>query len=395
MTRFIVAVLPFLFASAVAAQEASADRLKALEDRIRALETSQAAPAKAGAAAFNPAVGVALDLAYRHEHDGQGNLLFRAAELNVQAPIDPFAKGWVIVNGKSDAVRVEEAAVQTTALPWGLTLTGGRQFASFGRLAHFHDHELPVVDRPRSLDVMIGGEAQGDGLEAGYLVPAPFYLTASAGVFNKLGADNARTTNAAGRPLDHFTYLARLAASAEPGADHTIDLGVSAAWTPKRVVSEDVAATGSAVPAVVTRGDTSRMLTGLDVTYRWHPAQGGLYKGIVWGTEIMVNDERRFHATTRLPTRRERARGGFSYVQAKLGRRFRTGVMLDLSEDLDDRARLTRTQTAFLTCDVTEYQRVRLAYSRARDNFGGRAQNRVGLQWTAVLGSHVHGFRDR
>ena len=34
----------------------------------------------------------------------------------------------------------------------------GRLFANFGRLAHFHDHELPVVDRPRSLDTFMGGE---------------------------------------------------------------------------------------------------------------------------------------------------------------------------------------------------------------------------------------------
>ena len=171
---------------------------------------------------------------------------------------------------------------------------------------------------------------------------------------------------------------------------------MDSAWTPKRSRQEDVAVTGSVQPSMVTRKNTWRTLSGADLTYRYQPAQGGVYRGAIWGTEVMMNNERRFNAATRLPTDRVRAYSGFSYLQVKLGRRWRPGALVDLAEDLDDPQRLTRTGTAFLSCDVTEFHRVRLSYSVASSNAAGLPKNHiVALQWTGVLGRHVHGFRDR
>ncbi len=389
--RFIVLSLPFLLAASFASAQAD-DRLKSLEDRLSKLE---GAPAKASLSQFNPAIGMALDAVYRHDNDKAG-FLFRTAELNLEAPIDPFLKGWAIINGNSSGVEIEEAALQTTALPYSLQVTGGRLFASFGRLAHFHDHELPVIDRPRSLDAFIGGETQADGVEVSYLFPTPFYLSAVAGAYNKLGGENDRADNDVARPLDEFTYLGRLQTSADLGDDHSVELGLSSAWTPKRTVVEDVSVTGSTAKALITRRNTWRTLSGADLTYRFHPTSGGLYRGVIWGTEVMVNDERRFGASSKLPTDRVRAFGGFSYVELRLGRRWRPGVMLDASEDLDRARALTKTVTGFLVFDVTEFQRIRLAYARATNNVPGRfGSHTIALQWTGVLGHHVHGFRGR
>ena len=45
---------------------------------------------------------------------------------------------------------------------------------------------------------------------------------------------------------------------------------------------------------------------------------------------------------------------------------------------------------------VFEFQRLRLSYARDWRNVPGeRGHDTVGLQWTGVLGHHVHGFRDR
>ena len=190
--------------------------------------------------------------------------------------------------------------------------------------------------------------------------------------------------------MDNFTYLGRLAAYADLGDDHSVELGVSEAWTPKRFVTE------TAAPNVQTRRNTWRSLAGVDMIYRWQPTAGGLYKGAVWGTEVMQNNERRFDTATNLPTDRVRAYAGFSYIQFKLGRRWRPGVMVDLTEDLDTARTLTRTFTGFATCDVTPFQRLRLTFARTTDNRPtGLGNNTVGLQWTAVFGRHVHGFRDR
>ena len=90
----------------------------------------------------------------------------RSVELNVAASVDPFAKGYAVINASADpatgeaTLGVEEAALQTTSLPWNLELKAGRFFGEFGRLAYIHDHELPFVNRPLVLDQYIGGESQ-------------------------------------------------------------------------------------------------------------------------------------------------------------------------------------------------------------------------------------------
>lgn len=390
-------LLALLLAPLARGEEAPAPgaeaRLRSLEDRLSKLE---GAPAKTSQSAFNPAMGAAVDLAYSHRN-GASNFAFRAAELSIESPIDPFLKGWIVLTGSPTGVEAEEAALQTTSLPWNLTVTGGRLFASFGRLAHFHDHELPVIDRPRSLDAFIGGETQADGLEVSYLFPTPFYLTAVAGAYNKLGAENSRADNAVARPMDNFTYLGRLAAYADLGDDHSVELGLSEAWTPKRFVMDtSIPGAPNTSAGIQTRKNTWRSLAGLDFTYRYAPASGGLYSGLVWGTEVMQNNERRFDAATNLPSDRVRSYAGFSYFQLKMGRHWRPGIMIDLTEDLDAARRLTRTYTAFLSYDATEFQRLRVAFSRTADNRPtGLGSSAVGLQWTGVFGHHVHGFRDR
>jgi len=395
----LLLLLPLTAAAQIDASSATLDSQQELKELRARLDKIEGAPLKASLSAFNPAMGMAIDLAYEHQKDDQGAFQFRAAELNVEAPIDPFLKGWAVItgtngnspttNGGTPTVDIEEAALQTTSLPYNLTVTGGRLFASMGRMIHWHDHELPVTDRPRSIDSFVGGESRADGLEVSYLFPTDTYINATAGMYDKLGADNTRQDPAGMRSLDQFTYLGRLNTYEDIGDDHSVELGVDSAWTPKRFV------TSATNPAAQTRKNTWRTLSGVDFTYRYQPAQGGLYRGIVWGTEILQNDERRFDANNN-PTCRVNAYSGYSYIQAKMGPRLRPGVLVDLAEGLDQARQLTKTYSGFLTYDVSEFQRLRVVYSRQMDNIpGSRQANIVALQWTGVMGHHVHGFRDR
>ncbi len=117
----------------------------------------------------------------------------RSVELNVAASVDPFARGYAVINASADPVTgeataaVEEAAIQTTSLPWNLTLKGGRFFGEFGRLSYIHDHELPFVNRPLVLDQYIGGESKTDGVQLNCLLPIPHYVSLTAGVGDQFG----------------------------------------------------------------------------------------------------------------------------------------------------------------------------------------------------------------
>src|SRR5437879_1254156 len=126
----VVLSVPWMAAAQETPEAASPkiqDRLKTLEDRLNKLE---GAPAKTSLSAFNPTMGMAMDFAYLHTN-GKGGFQFRAAELNIEAPIDPFLKGWAVITGSNGnpAIDVEEATLETTALPYNLTVRGGRLFA--------------------------------------------------------------------------------------------------------------------------------------------------------------------------------------------------------------------------------------------------------------------------
>src|SRR4029453_19377077 len=110
-----------------------------------------------------------------------------------------------------DGFEVEEAAVVTTSLPFNLTVKGGRFFADFGRLSKFHDHDLPFVNRPGVLDRFVDGESQANGVEVRCLLPIVQYVNLTAGMYNKIGAENERVSNSVPRNLGQFTYLGRAA----------------------------------------------------------------------------------------------------------------------------------------------------------------------------------------
>jgi len=389
-----------------AATAADEERLKrqVTEQVLRRMQPALAAANKTFPSQFNPAIGLILDNVFSYSEKDRGDFEFRAAELGVSASVDPFARGYAIITGSPDGFEVEEAAVVTTSLPYNLTLKGGRFFADFGRLSKFHDHDLPFVNRPIALDRFIGGESQADGVELSYLVPLPQYLTLTAGAYNKLGAENDRVSNTAPRDFSQFTYLGRAATFLNLNDANSIDLGTSYAYTPE----------------VKVDNGASRHLAGIDLTYRYIPLSQASYRGLIWGSEFLYNQEDRpvggFPAAepalslarglglppaapavadppASLVFKRRDAASFYSYLEARLSRRFHPGFLFDWVQDVDHVTGDTKGYSPYLTIWASEFQRFRLQYTRLDAPEGH--DNQFFLQWTVILGSHVHGFRDR
>jgi len=365
------------------AADAQAAKLDELEKRVYALET---APAPATQASFNPAMGAALDFDAQ-QSNGRAAFNFRAAEVNVESPIDPYAKGWAVLTGAPNGVTIEEAGVETTSLPDNLTVRGGRIFASFGRLGHVHDHELPVADRPNSLENFVGGESQSDGAEVSWLLPTDAYVNATFGAYDKIGEDNTRLDPTQLHKPGDMTYLGRMSTYRDLTDNASVEVGGSFAWTPEMNLDDDNGNT-------LTTTDTGRRLAGIDVTYRYQPPSGGLNHGLLWGSELFYNSERRVMADD-ASTSRVDAYAGYSYIQMKFGPVWYGGVMADITEDLTNNNKVTQTYSAFLSHDISEFQRLRGIYSIAHANDGSNNVNSFEIQWTAVMGHHVHGFKDR
>jgi hypothetical protein len=362
-------------------------RQKVRDDIMREIQPSLSAATRTFPSQFNPAIGLVIDTVGSYKKEG-GNFEFRSAELGLAASIDPFARGYAFINGTPDGFEVEEAAIVTTSLPYNLTVKGGRFFADFGRLSHFHNDALPFVNRPIVLDRYVGGESQADGVELSYLAPVSQYLNLTLGAYNKVGADNDRVSNAQPRDLSKFTYLGRAATFINLNDNNSLDLGASYAYTPK-VTIED-------------RG--ARHLAGIDLTYRYIPLGEAAYRGLVWGTEVLYNSEKRpvdilvtnvetGEQTTETVLRRHGAFGLYSYIEPRLSRRLYPGFLFEWVQDLDRGLSNTTAFSPYITFWASDFQRFRLQYTNLAQP--GGHDNQGFIQWTVILGTHVHGFPQR
>jgi len=349
-------------------------RVEQVEKSVQAV---QSAPS-----ALNPAIGMVLDSSINHSSTTGGNFDFRSAEIGLAASIDPFARMYAFINGSKDGVEVDEAAAVTTSLPWNLTAKGGRFLADFGRLAKTHAHELPFVNEPLSIDRMVGGETQADGIEWNYLFPTPFFLRATVGGYNKMGEANDRIGNSGSRSWSQFTYLGRLNTYFDLTDNQSIEFGTSHAYTPSL-----------RLPGNLDGGD--RLLNGIDVTYRYQPLDSGVYQGLTFGSEFFRNSE---PVALDSASKRRDSYGGYSYAELKLNKNWSTGFLFDYAPSIQNPSKKTIGYSPFVTWNLSEFNRLRFQFTHADDSVRADKDDRGNqffLQWTTVIGAHTHGFLGR
>ena len=358
----------------------------------KSIQAVQSAPS-----ILNPAIGLVLDADIEKLGKAGGNFNFRSAELGLAASVDPYARMYAFFTGSNEGFEVEEAAAITTSLPYNLTAKGGRFFADFGRFPKYHVHELPFVNQPLSIQRMVGGESQADGAEVNYLFPTPFFLRATFGGYNKIGADNEQVSNLKPRSASRFTYLGRLNTYFDLTDNQSIELGTSLAYT----------------PSVRLQGDASggdRILGGVDLTYRYQPLASTVYQGFTWGSEF-YNNSQRFPfdvevpnpddpsiVTTQTVGKRRRSYGGYTYGELKLNKNWSTGFLFDYAPVVDNPSQRTLSYGPYVTWYLSEFNRLRFQYSYLNDNFSAdKAEkgNQFFVQWTTVIGAHTHGFLTR
>jgi hypothetical protein len=366
--------------------------LEALERKVDALGAAAATPPPvaptdtarlAPVNADNPAISFVVDGqagTNTQGSDGAGFLL-GTGELFISAPIDPFLRGYASINGTTDeGFDIEEAALVTTALPWNLTVKGGRFFADFGRFPHWHDEALPFVSRPESIERFIGGESKSEGAEISWLAPMDQYLNVTIGVYNSVGAERFDSPDTFGemkgqRSFSELSYLVHPTTYFD--LTDTVNLELGGSYL--------------SVPTGAKRG-----LYGVDATLRHQPGTSEFYQGTdvgvewLWSTERFVDAELEDGGSVSGRFRRD---GGYAYFESFFGRRFSVGGRFDYAENLFGPKDLQRTYSAFVTWKPSEFQRLRLQW----DDVGieGPDNQRFTLQWTAFIGSHSHGFAMR
>ena len=228
-----------------------AARLGALEARIAELGTASAAPAPgpaeiaapepaaAGASPslFNPAISLILGGHYADTSEdpetwriagfmpsggevGPGEQSFNLgeSELILSANVDPYFSATLTaaITGE-DEIEVEEAFVQTLALPAGFTARAGRFFSGFGYVNEQHAHAWDFVDQPLVYQALFGNQRGQDGLQVKWLAPADLFIELGAETGN---GDSFPGTRESGDGLNGMTLFAHLGG----------DFGDSTSW---------------------------------------------------------------------------------------------------------------------------------------------------------------------
>jgi len=392
-------------------------KVDALNDKVEQVSEAQK---KEIPSVFNPSIGVVGETVFSYRNRGSDetgsdrpggwDAFQRSVELNLAGAVDPFAKAYAVINASADAqtgeatLGVEEAALQTTSLPWNLEVKAGRFFGEFGRLGYIHDHELPFVNRPMALDQYIGGESRTDGIQINWLAPIEHYVSLTMGAGDQFGGDNPPNDPGYFRKPSGLNYWGRLSSYFELMTDVSVEPGVSYLWNPhtKAQWSSPDSANPPFPTDVVnnTYIERKRRLAGVDLTVSYKPLRDNQFKSLVWGTEVLYSDNR-YDVTDpegdSLPGRTVGAVGLYSYLTYKFSREWSSGFLYEWLESAVDKQAKTSAYSPYVTWALSHWNQLRLQYTHTVRNAetGLGSDDAVYLQWAWIIGAHSHGWQQR
>jgi len=187
-------------ASQQATQETAAAASTAAATAAVSAPAEASAPSAGGANgnAFNPAIAVILNGNYAHHSqnpdnyvrggfpvvDGTGpgkqGLSLGESEVSFAANIDDKFYGQLTLSYEDDNGRtgtsIEEAYIDTLALPDGLSVRLGRFFSNIGYLNSHHTHTDNFVDRPLPYQAFLAGQYGDDGAQLRWVAPLDVFL---------------------------------------------------------------------------------------------------------------------------------------------------------------------------------------------------------------------------
>jgi hypothetical protein len=378
---------------------------------------------------FNPAIGLVGETVFSYRNRGNDqtgsdrpggfDIWQRSVELNIAAAVDPFFRGYAVVNASADAATgeatlgVEEASLVSTSLPLNLTLQAGRFFGEIGRLEYIHDHELPFVNRPLPLDQYIGGESRTDGIQLNWLIPIEHYVSVTAGLGDGIGGDAPASNPGAKRGWSELTFWGRASTYFDLTDDWQLETGLSGLLNNK----EEDRGGFLADPANPVGGmiEKKRKLFVWDLKVSYVPLQTNQFTGLVWGTELLWSDNRylmdpdgslnpnpgpaAFSGDEFL--RSIPAMGAYTYLTYKWDRQWSGGVLFEFVENQQDHNDKTAGYSAYITWATSHWNQIRLQFTHTDHNHVGeilngvKDDNAIYIQWAWIIGAHSHGWTQR
>jgi hypothetical protein len=404
---------------------ATAEQVKELTEKVDNVVEAQK---KERPGEFNPAIGLVGETVFSFngrgsdqtgsDRPGGFNVFQRSIELNVAASVDPFAKGYAVINASADSATgeanmgVEEAALQTTSLPWNLELKAGRFFGEFGKLSFIHDHELPFVNRPLVLDQYIGGESRTDGAQLNWLPPINHYVSVTVGFGSGFGGDSPLNNPGLYRTLGGFNYFGRLSTYFDLTPNLQLETGLSGLINPSTQERGGVLVQ----PDGSTLTEKERRVAGFDLKLSYVPLRNNQFQRLDWGTEVLYSDSRYLmdpdgsldpdnpNQITGWPmSTGDEFKGNigslglYTYVTYKWSRQWSAGFLFDWVQNAQNKHDETFAYSPYLTYAWSHWNQLRLQYTHTEHNSvnGLPPDDAVYLQWAWIIGAHSHGWQAR
>ena len=300
--------------------------------------------------------------------DGRNQFFMREAEFHVIAPLDPFTRGkfFLGIPGAGDdplSFMIGEAYMEWLNLPHNMNLKMGLFNTQFGILNRWHDHGLPQVDRPKSLTYLFGIENFGGvGMAANFLLPKLWAHVNELDVEVVTGGDGISFDERS----DNVIVVSHLKNYYDLTRNAYLEIGFSGAHGYNNLVSHD-----------------RTTLVGLDLTYKWTPADRSHYKTVEFRNEFFLS-----HRET--PTGDLNRFSFYSYLSNKMGARYWAGVRFnytELPQSVDKEYEWD--VSPYLDFWQSEFVMVRLQYSYTERNFGENDHSFF-LQSVWSMGPHKH-----
>ncbi|GAB3375316.1 TonB-dependent receptor [Lysobacter rhizosphaerae] len=407
-----VAATPAPAATPASSEEAEIDALAATPEAAPATadstESVAATPGTTSASgangnAFNPAISIILNGSYSHHSLDPDNYVragfplagesgpspngfsLGESEVSFAANIDDKFYGQLTASIESedgdDHLGIEEAYIDTTALPAGFSLRLGRFFSNIGYLNGHHAHTDNFFDRPLAYQAFLGGQYGDDGVQLRWVAPTSLLFEVGGEV---LRGQNYPSGGAQDGGLGTRTLFAHM--GGDVGSNNEWLAGVSMLKT-KTADGEDG-----------FNGDAKVYLA--DATWKWAPQGNFKDGGITLRTEYFRDDRDGVFIDPQddtLISPWDGQRSG-AYVEAvyRLNRLWDIGYRYDklwadsngpFASDFDpDR------HTAELTWRNSEFSLFRLQLSHDKPNTDD-SDNAVTVQYQTSLGAHgAHKF---
>ena len=305
-------------------------------------------PARSGAA-FNPDIGVVFQGQLRGidgEADEEEGFAVGETEFIASANVDDkftayLTAAFAYEDGES-ALEVEEAWVETTALPAGFSARFGRMFSGIGYLNAKHSHTWDFADQALPYQAFLDGRYVDNGVQVRWLAPTDLYL--------ELGGEIMQ------------------------GEDDPSGLGASSVFTN---VGGDVGASHSWLAgASYLDLDATTSLSMAHFVWKWAPQGNWKERNFVFQTEYL---ERRDSSTET---------GWYAQAVYQPIQRWRFGARAErLDLDGDD----PRRYTVMMDWSNSEFSRLRLQFARSESAIDDG--NQWGLQYIHSIGAHgAHTF---